>query len=192
MALVVHCLIETVARSSGSGRVLFMLDEFMQMPLIPAVTKAINLYPGLGVQLWPFVQDRSGLVAKFGKEFVANLEQGSDVLQMWAIEDEEMLRRIEYISGRKSVVTRGINAPGGPVPSVSFGIHEQTRPLLQPEDIRQLGASKQILRIPGYPLFVADRVPYYEIEGYAEVLRDPRDVHRDSRLDVDPRCLNYL
>jgi len=187
LALVNWYLFRAVAASPDTGRVLFLLDEFLAMPRIANLERTVNLLPGLGVQLYFFVQSRDGLAHKYGRDLAENIESACDVMQTWSVSEEALLKRIEYSAGRTSVVTRGVNAAGGAVPSASFGLHESSRPLLQPEDITALGPRQQLLRVTGAPWFIADLVPYFEIKEYRDVIRDAREVTPSTVIDFPPR-----
>jgi len=186
ISLVTNHLIETVAAKHGEVRTLFLLDEFAQLPPMPGITKALRLYRGRGIQLWFFAQGRFSLQERYPPEIVKEIEDQADVLQMWGIEDPSLLKDVEAWSGKTTVAVRGVNRSGGQVEGLSTGISEQARPVLQVEDIRAIGEGRQLLKLPGHPLFVAERIPFYEIDPFRDQLRDVRDVARgDVRLSLD-------
>ena len=46
------------------------------------------------------------------------------------------------------------------------------------EDIRGIGAGRQIIKVAGLPpLFVCERLPYYAVNPWKSQLRDVRDLH---------------
>lgn len=174
MALMMHALIEACARAKGPGRVLFALDEFKRLPRIAAIEKAIDLYRGKGIQLLIYAQTRPGLIDTYGKPMVENLEGQCGAILYMGCEDEETLRHIETISGKTTIVVRHVGAGTAASPAASFGVSETARPILQIDDIRRLGPSKAVLRVSGHPLFVVDRLPYFQIKQCAGI-RDPRE-----------------
>lgn len=62
------------------------------------------------------------------------------------------------------------------VERLSKRISEQARPVLQVEDIRAIGEGRQLLKLPGYPLFVAERIPFFEIDPFRDQIGDVREV----------------
>lgn len=176
ISLVTNHLIETIAAQPGEVRTLFLLDEFAQLPPMPGMTKALRLYRGRGIQLWFFAQGRFSLQERYPPEIVKEIEDQAAVLQMWGVEDPSLLKDIEAWSGKTTVAVRGINHNGGQVEGLSKGISEQARAVLQVEDIRAIGEGRQILKLPGHPLFVADRIPFHEIDPFRDQLLDVRDV----------------
>ena len=176
LALTCNHLIESVAARTGPLKTLFILDEVAQLPVIPSLMKALRLYRGRGIQLWLFCQGRFSLEERYPPEVVKEIEDQADVFQMFMPEEPSLLKDIEIWSGKRSVAVRGLNQNGGQVEGLSTGISEQARAVLQVEDIRALGHSRQLLKLPGHPLFVADRMPFFVIDPFMHQLGDVRDV----------------
>lgn len=193
--LVTNSLVETVAGATGGLRVTFILDEFANLPFMPVFPKALKLYRGLGVQLWPFVQGRHSMRENYSAEIARDFEDQAQVLQLWGIEDPELLRDISAASGVTSVqVTNsststsqnaGTSSPmegagrfgsqqSGSSTSSSTSTSHQTRPVLQSEDVRAIGDGLSLLRIAGAPLVICGRLPWYEMSGAHEIIHDPR------------------
>ena len=187
ISLLTNHAIETIAAKPGQVRTLFLLDEVAQLPPMPGMMKALRLYRGRGIQLWFFCQGRFSLEERYPPEIVKEIEDQADVFQLFAPEEPSLLKDIETWSGKRTVAVRGVNQNGGQVEGLSMGISEQARPVLQSEDVRALGDTRQLLKVPGHPLFVADRIPFYEIDPFRDQLGDVRDVARgDVVLDLGP------
>jgi type IV secretion system protein VirD4 len=181
IALTISAILETCANTRGPVRTLFMVDEIANLPYMAVLPKALTLYAGLGVQLWGLCQGREALkAAGYGDEVIRSYEQQAGVLHMWGVEDPTMLRDIELWSGKKTVAIRGVNNSGGQVSSASFGISEHARPVLQTEDIRAVFHGRQIIRMMGSHLFVADRVPWFTVPRWSAGLRDVRQLHHNA------------
>jgi len=68
LRLVVSSALRTLLRSPPSKTlppVLFMLDEFAHLGYLPPIESAMGIADGLGVQLWPFLQDLNQLKALY-------------------------------------------------------------------------------------------------------------------------------
>lgn len=180
ISLLTNHAIETIAAQPGEFRTLFLLDEVAQLPPMPGMMKALRLYRGRGIQLWFFCQGRFSLEERYPPEVVKEIEDQADVFQLFAPEEPSLLKDIETWSGKRTVAVRGVNRSGGQVEGLSMGISEQARPVLQAEDTRALGDRRQILKLPGHPLFVADRIPFFEIEPFRTQLNDVRDIARGN------------
>lgn len=179
ISMIFNTLIERIAARPGEARTLFMMDEVANLPYIPAIPKALKLYRGRGIQLWAFCQGRFSLYEKgYSQHTVRDFEDQADILQMWNVEDPSLLRDVELWSGKMAVATRGVTNSGGAVAGASFGVNEHARSTLQVEDIRAIGDGRQIVRVPGFNLFVTDRIPWFRIDRFRQALRDPRDLHQ--------------
>ena len=179
VSLVVNYAIEAIARERGPVRTTFILDEFPQLPPAPAIMKALRLYRGKGIQLWFFAQGRFSMEGRWSQDAVKEIEDQASILNMTGIEDPSMMRDVERWSGNRTIVTRGQNIGGGAVESAGTNRGESRRPVLQAEDIRGIGAGRQIIKIAGLPqLAVCDRLPFYEVEPWKWQIGDTRKLHQ--------------
>ncbi|MFF9498110.1 type IV secretory system conjugative DNA transfer family protein, partial [Streptomyces flaveolus] len=187
ISLTIGALLETLANTPGPVPVLFMIDELANLPYMPAIPKALTLYAGLGVQLFALCQGRNSLASRgYSEATIKVFEEQAGVFSMWGIEDTTLLRDVEAWSGKMGVAIRGVNNSGGQVASASFGLTEHARPVLQSEDIRAVHQGRQILRVSGNHLFVADRVPWFKVARWHNVLRDVRQLHHAAAGPTAP------
>lgn len=179
IALILNHAIEQIAAETGPSPVRFLIDEFAQLPApIPAVMKALRLYRGRGMLLSMYCQGRfSPRDAGYSEAAIKEIEDQAACIQMWGVEDPSLIRDVELWSGNTSIVQVNPSHNGGSVAHGSFGRSEQKRPVLQAEDIRRINDGWQIIKLPGQPLFVVQRVPYFRVTPWKEQLRDVRDLH---------------
>lgn len=179
ISLIVNYAIEAIARERGPLTTTFILDEFPQLPPAPAIMKALRLYAGRGVQLWFFSQGRYSMEARWSKEAVKEIEDQASIFTMTGVEDPDLMRDVEKWSGNRTIVTHGQNVGGGAVESSGRNRGESRRAVLQSEDIRAIGAGKQIIKVAGLPsLIVCDRVPFYTVNPWKDQIRDVRQMHK--------------
>ncbi|OCC22358.1 hypothetical protein MB02_17135 [Croceicoccus estronivorus] len=179
VSLIVNYAIEAIARERGGVRTCFLLDEFPQLPPAPAILKALRLYRGKGIQLWFFAQGRFSMEGRWSQDAVKEIEDQASILNMTGIEDPSMMRDVERWSGNRTIVTRGQNIGGGAVESAGINRGESRRPVLQAEDIRGIGAGRQIIKVAGLPqLVVCDRLPFYEVDPWKAQIGDVRQLHQ--------------
>jgi len=178
LAMTLNHAIEQIAAATGPQKVRFILDEMAQLPPVPAVSKALRLYRGRGILLSMYCQGRFSLAdAGWPETLVKEIEDQASCIQMWGVEDPSLLKDIEYWSGNSTVVQVEPSHSGGQVAQGSFGRREQKRPVLQVEDIRRIREERQIVKLPGFPLFVTARVPYWHVTPWKLQIRDVRDLH---------------
>ncbi|MBV2147685.1 type IV secretory system conjugative DNA transfer family protein [Sphingobium sp. AS12] len=179
ISLIVNYAIEAIAREPGPIRTCFVLDEFPQLPPAPAILKALRLYRGRGIQLWIFSQGRFSMESRWSREAVKEFEDQAMAFTMTGVEDPDLLRDVEKWSGNRTIVTHGQNVGGGAVESAGNNRGETRRAVLQSEDIRAVGAGRQIIKVAGIPsLFVCDRLPFYAVDPWKDQIGDVRDLHK--------------
>lgn len=170
IALILNHAIERIAAAEGPNKVRFLIDEFAQLPApIPAVMKALRLYRGRGILLTLYCQGRFSLEdAGYSQAAVREIEDQAACIQMWGIEDPSLIRDVSFWSGNTSVVQVNPSHNGGQVAQGSMGRGEQKRPVLQVENIRRINDGRQIIKLPGHPLFITERAPYWKVEPWKD------------------------
>lgn len=184
MALTINALIDAFYRSPRTGKVLVWIEELLTLPRLYAVERALNLYRSGGIQVVVMIQSRGALVAKYGKESALNFELQAGFVRYWALEEADLLRDLEFLSGRTSVVVRQFSAQDSAFQQAGFGLGEVARPLFTSDELRLLGPTKQLIRVPHCPLLVVELVPWTEVAQYATALRDPRTLTRDTVITL--------
>lgn len=184
MAATINTMIDSFYRAAGNGKVLVWIEELLTLPRLYAVERALNLYRSGGIQVVAMIQSRGALIAKYGKEAALNFELQAGFVRYWTIEEPDLLRDLEFISGKTSVVVRHFSAQDSAFQQAGFGLGEVVRPLFTSDELRLLGPTKQLLRVPNCPLLVVDLVPWTEVAQYATALRDPRTLTRDAVITL--------
>lgn len=183
ISLIVSHIIETVAREVGPVPTTFLLDEFPMLPPSPSITKTLRLYRGKGLQLWIFSQGRYSLEERWSREAVKEFEDMAAIFNTSAVEDPDLMGDIEKWSGNRTVLMHGVNRSGGTVESAGANLGEARRAVLQSEDIRGIGAGRQIVRVAGLShLLVCERVHFDDVDPWRHQLRDVRTLHKGMVL----------
>ncbi|MBV0893149.1 type IV secretory system conjugative DNA transfer family protein [Paracoccus sp. Z118] len=137
---------------------LFLLDEFAALGRLEAVERAMGLMAGYGLQLWPILQDMSQLRALYGARastFIAN----AGVLQTFGVNDYETAKWLSQLMGQTTTGYATTSHRAGDPPSTT---HQLTgRDLLTPDEIMQMPAWAQLLRVQGRPMIVAEKIRHY-------------------------------
>lgn len=188
LTLTISTMMERIAATTGQRRTTVLLDEMANLPYMPIIPKALKLLGGKGVRLWGFCQGRHSLLdAGYSKETVREFEDQSGILQLWEVEDTDLLKDVETWSGKRGVATRSASMGGGGGLQGSFSTSEQARAVLQTEDIRSVGHGQQILKVAGCPyMIVADRKAWFEHPALRKTLRDPREINSGVAANWKP------
>ncbi|ADU12227.1 type IV secretory system conjugative DNA transfer family protein [Asticcacaulis excentricus] len=160
--LVTQSLTELVrAKRPLPSPVLYLLDEFASLGYLSFVERAMSLMAGYGVQLWPILQDIHQLRALYGQRagtFLSN----AGVLQVFGVNDYETSRLVSDLLGQETVVfqSTGRNMDSNKS-GLSYSEHHTGRPLLTPDEVRQMPPDTQLLFLNGQRPIVATRLRYY-------------------------------
>lgn len=142
--------------------VLYLLDEFAALGHLAPVERAMGLMAGYGVQLWPILQDVHQLRATYGQKagtFLSN----AGVLQVFGVNDHDSARLISDLLGQETVVfqtmSRALNSDKS---GISYGEQHTARPLLTPDEVRNLPQHVELLFLAGQRPIIAGKLVYYD------------------------------
>ncbi|MEM9765180.1 MAG: TraM recognition domain-containing protein, partial [Pseudomonadota bacterium] len=171
---VLDMLVETLAHAPGPHRVTILAEEFSVLPFSRAVLKWVRVYRSLGIRLAVVVQDRSGF-SRFQKEGGHKSFEQNSVKLYFGLSDADHLQHLERRAGRRAVMVPNLSTSlGVQLPGRSSGGAETLTPVLPVSEIARIGAGRALLDIPGQPLFLLDRRPWWEQEDIAHLFRDTR------------------
>lgn len=141
--------------------VLYLLDEFAALGHLAPVERAMGLMAGYGVQLWPILQDVHQLRATYGQRagtFLSN----AGVLQVFGVNDHDSARLVSDLLGQETVVFQTMSrALDSDRSGISYGEQHTARPLLTPDEVRNLPAHAELLFLAGQRPIVAGKLAYY-------------------------------
>lgn len=137
---------------------LFLLDEFAALGRLEAVERGMGLMAGYGIQLWPILQDLSQLRDLYGARagtFLAN----AAVQQVFGVNDLDTAKWLSESIGKETAYGQSeSHQPGEPT---SLTTAPLARDLLTPDEIMQMPAHLQLLRVQGQPVMLAEKLRYY-------------------------------
>ncbi|TBF70673.1 type IV secretory system conjugative DNA transfer family protein [Rhizobium leguminosarum] len=147
--------------------VLYLLDEFAALGHLAPIERAMGLMAGYGVQLWPIVQDIHQLRATYGQRagtFLSN----AGVLQVFGVNDHDSARLVSDLLGQETVVfNTAARALDSEKSGLSFAEQHVGRPLLTPDEVRNMHAETELLFIAGQRPIAATKLRYYADPEFA-------------------------
>lgn len=179
LGLLAKQAIDAVARQGGNNQVLFLLDEASNMGRIHNLTESLTALPGLGVRVWMIVQELAELRRVYGREATATIMSQSEVVQYWAVQNHDLAKEISAALGTRTVITHSINLGRTAEDNAGESRSETARPLLSPDEIRQLPREAQILFVQNNPPIMALRLPFWEVAPWQD-WADRNPVEGDS------------
>lgn len=166
LGLVTRQAIAAVARSQGESEVLFVLDEFANMGKLAGLAESLTALPGLGVRVWAFVQELSELVRLYGPNTARTILSQAEVTQFFAVQDDQLAKTLSAALGQKTVKTKNFNLGRFDDDEIGESLSETGRPLMAPDEIRQMGKHEQLLLVNNLPPIRAQRIPFWEVQPW--------------------------
>jgi type IV secretion system protein VirD4 len=161
LASVIEYLVSTIADAEGCVRTTFMLDEFVNIPEVQSMVKALRLYRSKGIRLWTFAQDRNGF-NKYKKDGGYMPFEESSVSVAWGVTGSHA-RELSEKAGKHSVLIGTPNQSAGVSADTGGQATSEVQvPNLPVSQIAQNFSGIAILDTKS-KIFTIDRKPYWEI-----------------------------
>lgn len=141
--------------------VLYLLDEFAALGHLAPVERAMGIMAGYGVQLWPILQDVHQLRATY-RQRAGTFLSNAGVLQVFGVNDHDSARLVSDLLGQETVVFQTMaRALDSEKSGISYSQQHTARPLLTPDEVRNLPAHGQLLFLAGQRPIIAGKLAYY-------------------------------
>ncbi|MGF7210833.1 type IV secretion system protein VirD4 [Skermanella aerolata] len=168
-------IIERFADAHGPLRALVVGEEWGQL-YVSNFYEVLTLYRQSGINFLGVFQNAAAQIeTRYGREVARIWKKAVAHTLYRGLPDTDTLREIEHRSGRTSVMVRGFNVSSNQVNGSGDNLAEQSRPLLQVEDIRAATGGETALlesRDAGY--FAVDIPSFWERPELSSYLRDVR------------------
>lgn len=168
-------IVERFADAHGPLRALLIGEEWGQL-YVSNFYEILTLYRQGGINFLGVFQNAVAQIeAKYGKETARIWKKAVAHTLYRGLPDTDTLKEIEHRSGRTSVMVRGFNVNNNQVNGSGDNLSEQSRPLLQVEDIRAATAGESgLLESRDHGYFTVDMPEFWERKEMANMIRDVR------------------
>jgi type IV secretion system protein VirD4 len=163
--LVLSVAIEMVARNRTDKKVLFLMDEFANLGVMPSVLRALTLYPGQGVQIWAVIQELAQLERLYGKDGLQQFLGAASVINSFNTNDYNTAKIFSDWIGERTFRDMGVTTgtdPADQSAKTSMGYSDKGGCLIRPEEIRMMAPDEQIILTRNVPPIRARKIKYYE------------------------------
>lgn len=168
--LIVASALNELMREERGLPVLAVLDEFAQLGHLKAMRDAMGQSAGMGLQVWPVLQDLNQLKHDYEdgwETFLAN----ADIRQFFAPNDVFTQEYVSKLSGVTTTTTRSSSfgdSAGGPSSSIGYG--EQQRPVFYPHEVGRIGPKEFLMFARGVEnIICGTRAPYFNPSSCPEL-----------------------
>lgn len=168
-------IIERFADAHGPLRALVVGEEWGQL-YVSNFPEILTLYRQGGINFLGVFQNAAAQIEnRYGRELARIWRKAAAHTLYRGLPDTETLKDIEHRSGKTSVMVRGFNVNQNQVNGSGDSLSEQSRPLLQVEDIRiATGGETALLESRDQGYFTVDMPNFWERPELSGYLRDVR------------------
>src|SRR5690606_2609968 len=168
-------IIERFVDAHGPLRALVIGEEWGQL-YVSNFFEILTLFREGGINFLGVFQNASAQIeARYGKEVARIWKKAVAHTLYRGLPDSDTLKEIEHRSGKTSVMVRGFNVNQNQVNGSGDTLVEQSRPLLQVEDIREAtGGDKGLLDARDQGFYIVDMRECWQRQELAKLLRDTR------------------
>ena len=173
VADVLEYLVTAIASADGNVRTTFMLDEFVNIPRVQSMMKALRLYRSRLIRIWTFAQDRNGYNQYKDDGGYMPFEETAITLS-WAVAGQHAKDLSEKGGYRSELVATPSTNAGVGAETGGLSASEIQVPNLPLSQISQDFEGKAILDAKS-KIYVIDRKPWWEIHWLKDFIRDQRN-----------------
>ncbi|MEP6906555.1 MAG: type IV secretory system conjugative DNA transfer family protein [Pseudoxanthomonas sp.] len=152
-----------------------LMDEFTAIGKIGIIASAVSYMAGYNLRLLPIIQSMSQLDATYGKDVSRTIITNHALQILYAPREQqdanEYSDMLGYTTVRKQNITRGRE--------VSRSESEEKRALMLPQELKAMGADKEVFLYEGIPHPVmCDKIRYYQDKYFTRRLLPKVEVQR--------------
>jgi type IV secretion system protein VirD4 len=169
-------VIERFADAHGPLRALVVGEEWGQL-YVSNFNEILTLYRQGGINFLGVFQNAAAQIeSRYGRETARIWKKAVSNTLYRGLPDGDTLKEIEHRSGKTSVMVRGFNVSNNQVNGSGDNLVEQSRPVLQVEDIREAtGGEQALLESRDFGFFTVEVPNFWERREMRGLLRDVRD-----------------
>lgn len=140
---------------------LVLLDEMTSIGKVAMIAQAVSYMAGYNMRLLTIIQNKSQLEDVYGKAGALTLLSNHALMVMYAPSPTVQSDAQEYseMLGYETVKSRSRTSS---MQSSSTSTSDQRRALMLPQEIRELGQTREIVSLENYKPILCDKIRYYE------------------------------
>ncbi|BEV13149.1 type IV secretory system conjugative DNA transfer family protein (plasmid) [Asticcacaulis sp. DW145] len=144
---------------------LLILDEFTALGRVGIIAKANAFISGYNLRLLTVIQSISQLESVYGEKDTRTLVTNHALQVIFAPREQRDANAYSEMLGTYTErgVSKGTSSPrGGGHGSSSETVSDQRRPLMLPQELKEMGAGRQIILLEGTKPIQCDRIRYFD------------------------------
>lgn len=156
-------------------QVLLLLDEFTALGRIPIIETSCGFLPGYNVRILLVIQTPSQLRSVYGKDGADTIMKTLAGRIVFAPKDFIDAQEISNDLGSTTVKGKSRSRPMWGTKGNSTTESDQRRMLLMPQEVKEIGADKEIIIYEGVRPILAEKIIYYKDRHFKKrLLKAPK------------------
>lgn len=151
---------------------LLLLDEFTAMGKIPALSKGVSYVAGYGLVLLPVIQSHAQLRDVYGHDSAENFSINLGLQIEFAPRDNQRAEEISKALGNQTWRVRSWSNSSGGKSSSTTSKSDQARPLMLPQEVKEIGTRKQFIFMENVKPIFCDKVHYFLEPVFVDRLKE--------------------
>jgi type IV secretion system protein VirD4 len=152
---------------------LLLMDEFTSIGKVEIIASAVSYMAGYNLRLLPIIQSMAQLDATYGREVARTIITNHALQILYAPREQQdandYSEMLGYTTVRRQNITRGRE--------FSRSESEERRALMLPQELKAMGADKEVFLYEGLPHPVlCEKIRYYQDKHFAARILPPVDV----------------
>ena len=165
-------------------QLLMCLDEFTSLGRIPILSEAAGYLPGFNVRVLLVIQSPSQLREVYGPHGAETLTKTLAARIVFAPKDVSDAREISDELGALTVKSKSTSHSVWGHQKRSVNVSEQRRPLLLPQEVKEIGKDRSITFLEGVRPILGRKIRYFKDRRFRRRVLPPPTVDVISRAAV--------
>mgnify|MGYP003434856960 FL=1 len=159
---------------------LLLMDEFTSIGKVDIISTAVSYMAGYNIRLLPIIQSMSQLDATYGKEIGRTIITNHALQIIYAPREQQDANDYSEMLGYTTVKKRNVSRGK----EKSYSESEERRALMLPQELKAMGADKEIFFYEGVPHPVlCDKIKYYQDSYFTQRLLPAVEM---KKLEITP------
>jgi len=161
---------------------LLLMDEFTAIGKVTIIAKAVSYMAGYNLRLLPIIQSVSQLASVYGPEDARTFITNHALQILYAPREQKDANEYSEMLGTFTMKNTSKSRSFGKSTGRSESTSDNRRPLLLPQEFKELGQDKEVIMLENTKPILCDKIRYYEDPVFTARLLDPPAV---PTLDLD-------
>lgn len=167
-------------------QLLLMMDEFTAVGRMPIFAKSISFLGGYNIRPFIIVQGMSQLRSTYGADVAETIQTCCAAMIVYAPKEQKYANEVSEMLGDMTVKSKSKSMKPLQTNSSSFTQSEQSRRLLKPQEVKEIGAGNEIIFLENIRPIFCKKIAYWKENVFKRRILPPVDIPHISVTEHTP------